>query len=193
MIGRWLMNKVLDPLPVRLQVVLVLVIASPIVWNYPSTATETAFVLHNHTERPISEAVVGDIWIGNAATFNGYSTGSGVICCAAVEKDRVNVQWKLSVTQNQYGSGVRVEDRSKEVFVPERTKDDLYLHVHIYPDNAVRLFWSETTQSKFQVIRGKVGGRPIWKDIVVDLTQHTAPYPHSPQPNTEPANPAARL
>lgn len=155
MIGRWLMNKILDPLPVWLQVALVLIIVGPIVWNYTFTDKETAFVLHNHTERPISEAIVGDVWIGNAAAFNGYSTGSGVICCAEVEKDRVDVQWKLSVTQNQYESGIRGEYRAKEVLVPERTDDDLYLHVHIYPDNAVRLFWSETMQSKFQVIRGK--------------------------------------
>lgn len=155
MIGRWLMNKILDPLPVWLQVALVLVIVGPIVWKYTFTDQETAFVLHNHTERPISEAIVDDVWIGNAAAFNGYSTGSGVICCAGVGKGRVDVQWKLSVTQNQYESGVRGEDRTKDVLVPERTDDDLYLHVHIYPDNAVRLFWSETMQSKFQVIRGK--------------------------------------
>ncbi|CAN0585358.1 unnamed protein product [Ectocarpus sp. 12 AP-2014] len=155
MIGRWLMNKILDPLPVWLQVALVLVIVSPIAWKYILTDQETAFVLHNHTERPISEAIVDEVWIGNAAAFNGYSTGSGVICCAEVVKGSVDVQWKLSVTQNQYESGVRGEARTKEVLVPERTDDDLYLHVHIYPDNAVRLFWSGTMQSKFQVIRGK--------------------------------------
>lgn len=155
MTGRWLMNKILDPLPVWLQVALVLLIFSPIAWNYTFAAKEAAFVLHNHTERPISEASVGDIWIGNALAFNGYSTGSGVICCATLKKDRVDVQWKLSVTQNQYDSGIRGEDREKEVFIPERRDEDLYLHVHIYPDNAVRLFWSETRQSKFQVIRGK--------------------------------------
>lgn len=155
MIGRWLMNKILDPLPVWLQVALVLVIVSPIAWKSILTDQETAFVLHNHTERPISEAIVDEVWIGNAAAFNGYSTGSGVICCAEVVKGSVDVQWKLSVTQNQYESGVRGEARTKEVLVPERTDDDLYLHVHIYPDNAVRLFWSGTMQSKFQVIRGK--------------------------------------
>ncbi|WP_421910493.1 DUF3304 domain-containing protein [Marinobacter sp.] len=155
MIGRWLINKVLDPLPVWLQVALVLVVLSPIAWNYTFATKEAAFVLHNHTKRPISEAIVGDVWIGNAAAFNGYSTGSGVICCAEVEKDKVDVKWKHSVTQNQYESGFRGEDKAKEVLVPKRTDDDLYLHVHIYPDNAVRLFWSETMQSKFQVIRGK--------------------------------------
>jgi len=155
MIGRWLMNKILDPLPVWLQVALVLAIVSPIAWKSILTDQETAFVLHNHTERPISEAIVDEVWIGNAAAFNGYSTGSGVICCAEVVKGSVDVQWKLSVTQNQYESGVRGEARTKEVLVPERTDDDLYLHVHIYPDNAVKLFWSGTMQSKFQVIRGK--------------------------------------
>lgn len=155
MIGRWLMNKILDPLPVWVQLAIVLAIVSTIAWSYTFAAKETAFILHNHTERPISEAIVGDIWIGNAAAFNGYSTGSGVICCAAVGKDRVDVQWRLSVTQNQYDSGVRGEGKTKEVIFPERTDDDIYLHVHIYPDDAVRLFWSETMQSKFQVIRGR--------------------------------------
>lgn len=161
MIGHWLANKILDPLPVWLQVVIVPAILSPIVWNYTFIAKETAFVVHNHTERPISEAIVGDVWVGNAAAFNGYSTGSGVICCAAVEKDRIDVTWGLSVTQDQYESGIRGEKREEEVLVPERTDGDFYLHVHIYPDDAVRLFWSETTQSKFQVVRGKIGHRAL--------------------------------
>ncbi|MCG2580033.1 MAG: DUF3304 domain-containing protein [Marinobacter sp.] len=149
------MNKVLDPLPVWLQVSLVAGCIGLIIWDQSFATKDAAFILHNHTERPISEAIVGDVWIGNAAAFNGYSTGSGVICCAAVEKQRVEVQWRLSVTQNQYDTGVRGEDRAREVRVPERSGDDQYLHVHIYPDNVVRLFWSETMQSKFQVIKGK--------------------------------------
>ncbi|MDK8464951.1 DUF3304 domain-containing protein [Marinobacter sp. SS13-12] len=155
MIGRWLMNKILDPLPVWLQVAIVLALFSPVAWNYVFPSEETAFVLHNHTERPISEAVLDDIWVGNSPAFNGYSTGSGVICCAELNKEKVDVRWRLSVTQNQYDSGVRGEDREKEVLIPDRRDDDFYLHVHIYPDNEVRLVWSETRQSELQVIRGK--------------------------------------
>ncbi|MFL1455453.1 DUF3304 domain-containing protein [Marinobacter sp. GN3S48] len=155
MIGRWLMNKILDPLPVWLQVSLVLVCIGFIVWDHSFATKDAAFILHNHTERPISEAIVDDVWIGNAAAFNGYATGSGVICCAALKEERVEVQWRLSVTQNQYDSGVRGENRGKEISVPERAGDDLYLHVHIYPDNTVRLFWSETMQSRFQVVKGR--------------------------------------
>ncbi|WP_150911583.1 DUF3304 domain-containing protein [Marinobacter halotolerans] len=155
MIGRWLMNKVLDPLPVWLQVAIVLVIWSPVVWDYFFAVEETAFVLHNHTVRPISEVIVGEIWVGNAPAFNGYSTGSGVICCAQLEKERVDVRWKLSVTQNQYEAGIRAEDLKKEVLIPGRSEDDSYLHVHIYPGSSVGLFWSETRQSEFQVIQGE--------------------------------------
>lgn len=155
MIGRWLMNKVLDPLPVWLQVAIVLVLFSPVAWTYFFPSEQTAFVLHNHTERPISEAILGDIWVGNSAAFNGHSTGSGVICCAELKEEKVDVQWRLSVTQNQYDSGVRGEDREKEVLIPERSDGDSYLHVHIYSDNEVRLVWSETRRSEFQIINGK--------------------------------------
>ncbi len=155
MIGRWLIDKIMDPLPVWLQVSIVSVLLGALGWNYAFETEDASFILHNHTDRPISEAMVGDVWVGNAQAFNGFSTGSGVICCAEMEESRVVVKWRLSVSQAQYDAGVRSEDRKFRVAVPERSDSDSYLHVHIYQDDEVKLFWSETWRSKFQIIEGK--------------------------------------
>lgn len=155
MIDRWLINKIMDPLPVWLQVAIVFVLFGAIGWDYALKREDASFVLHNHTDRPISETMVGDVWVGNGRAFNGFSTGSGVICCAKLEENPVMVKWRLSVTQDQYDAGVRSEDRRALVVVPERNQSEAYLHVHIYPENEVRLFWSGTWRSRFQIIDGK--------------------------------------
>lgn len=155
MIGRWLMNKILDLVPVWLQVALGLFLFIAIAWSYINSGRDAAFILHNHTDRPISVAMIDDIWIGNASAFNGYSTGSGVICCAHIDGKTVTVKWRWSITGKQYNAGLRAEDKAVDVGLPDRSEEGVYLHVHIFTDDIVKLFWSQTMQSKFQVIRGK--------------------------------------
>lgn len=157
MIGRWLMSKILDPLPVWLQVVLVLVILSPIVWNYTFAAKETAFVFHNHLDRPVHDVNLDGKWIGGAAAHNGSGIGvkGGVICCSKLYSEEVELTWTVSVTQSQYDAGLRERSDRLLVEIPERSSDELYLHVHIFSDDHVKLLWSESASSRYQIEQSK--------------------------------------
>lgn len=157
MIGRWLMNKILDPLPVWFQVVLVLVVLSPIAWNYTFASKETAFVFHNHLDRPVHDVYLDGKWIGGAAAHNGNGIGvkGGVICCSKLDSDEVYLTWTASVTQSQYDAGLRERSDKLLVGIPERPSDELYLHVHIFADDHVKLFWSESASSGYQIEQSK--------------------------------------
>lgn len=157
MIGRWLMNKVLDPLPAWLQVILVLAIFSPIAWNYTFAAKDAAFVFHNHVDRPIHDVNLNGKWIGGAAANdgNGLGTRGGAICCGKLDSEEVELTWTVSVTQSQYDVGLRKQSKRLLVEIPERPNDELYLHVHIFADNSVKFFWSESTKSNYQIEQSK--------------------------------------
>jgi hypothetical protein len=105
--------------------------------------------VHNHTERPIFSYVVNEAWGGNASAFGG----GGVTCCSRIEGDVLTVQWIKSVTQPQYDAGVREEALTTEVPNPPRTRDDRYLHVHFFPGDQVRLFWSPTPGSPYKGLK----------------------------------------
>lgn len=157
MIGRWLMNKVLDPLPVWLQVFIVFAIFSPVVWNYTFATKEAAFVFHNHVDRPIHDVNLNGKWIGGAAAHNGnlQGTSGGAICCGTLDSGEVELTWTVSVTQSQHDAGLRKYSKSLLVKVPERPNEELYLHVHVFADDIVRLVWSESTESSIQIKQSK--------------------------------------
>ncbi len=95
---------------------------------------------HNHTDRPIFSYSVNESWGGNG----------GATCCWRIDGDMLRVEWIKSITQPQYEAGMREETHTLEVPNPKRTRQDKYLHVHFFPGDQVRLFWSPNLDSPYE-------------------------------------------
>ena len=108
--------------------------------------------MHNHTDRPVFSYFVNEAWGGNG----------GAVCCSRIEGDVLTVQWIKSITQAQYEAGLREETLTLEVPNPPRTRQDKYLHVHFFPGDQVRLFWSPNLDSPYENLKEapKEGGTP---------------------------------
>ena len=98
---------------------------------------------HNQTERPVFSYFVTEAWGGNG----------GSVCCTRIEGDVLTVQWIKSTTQAQYDAGLREETITRQVPNPPRTRQDKYLHVHFFPGDQVRLFWSPTPGSPYKELK----------------------------------------
>jgi hypothetical protein len=98
---------------------------------------------HNHTDRPIFSYFVNEAWGGNG----------GAVCCTRIEGDVLTVQWIKSTTQAQYDAGLREETITRQVPNPPRTRQDKYLHVHFFPGDQVRLFWSPNLDSPYENLK----------------------------------------
>ncbi|CAE6926858.1 DUF3304 domain-containing protein [Ectopseudomonas khazarica] len=98
---------------------------------------------HNHTDRPVFSYFVNEAWGGNG----------GAVCCTRIEGDVLTVQWIKSTTQAQYDAGLREETITRQVSSPPRTRQDKYLHVHFFPGDQVRLFWSATPGSPYENLK----------------------------------------
>ena len=98
---------------------------------------------HNHTDRPVFSYFVNEAWGGNG----------GAVCCTRIEGDVLTVQWIKSTTQAQYDAGLREETITRQVPNPPRTRQDKYLHVHFFPGDQVRLFWSPTPGSPYKELK----------------------------------------
>ena len=94
---------------------------------------------HNHTDRPIFSYWVNDNWGGNA----GANGGGKVTCCWRIQNDLLKVVWILDVTPEQIDRGLQEERHELDIPTPPRQRNDHYLHVHFFPNNHVRLAWSE--------------------------------------------------
>ncbi|WP_276488455.1 DUF3304 domain-containing protein [Ectopseudomonas mendocina] len=86
---------------------------------------------------------------GNASAFGG----GGAACCSRIEGDVLTVQWIKSTTQAQYDAGLREETITRQVPNPPRTRQGKYLHVHFFPGDQVRLFWSPTPGSPYKGLK----------------------------------------
>ncbi|MDH0097649.1 DUF3304 domain-containing protein [Ectopseudomonas hydrolytica] len=117
-------------------------------WAYRQMPGATLYV-HNHTDRPIFSYAVNEAWGGNASAFGG----GGAACCSRIEGDVLSVQWIKSTTQAQYDAGLREETITRQVPSPPRTRQDNYLHVHFFPGDQVRLFWSPTPGSPYKALK----------------------------------------
>mgnify|MGYP001498052673 CR=1 FL=1 len=98
---------------------------------------------HNHTDRPVFSYFVNEAWGGNG----------GAVCCTRIEGDVLTVQWIKSTTQAQYDAGLREETITRQVSSPPRTRQDKYLHVHFFPGDQVRLFWSPNLDSPYENLK----------------------------------------
>lgn len=95
---------------------------------------------YNYTERPIFSFSVDGVGGGNA--FAGYKNGGGgwVCCTTVVVGKKVKIDWEYSYTKEQYDAGVREEQHSTSLTVPQPESTEAgYLEVHFYPDNHVEL------------------------------------------------------
>ncbi len=98
---------------------------------------------HNHTNRPVFSYFVNENWGGNG----------GATCCSRIEGDVLTVEWIKGRTGEQVRQGVQKETVTQEVPNPPRTRQDKYLHVHFFPGDQVRLFWSPNLDSPFENLK----------------------------------------
>jgi hypothetical protein len=121
---------------------------SYLAWAYTRMPGALLYV-HNHTDRPIFSYSVNEAWGGNASAYGG----GGATCCSRIEGDVLTVQWIKSITQDQHEEGLREETITQELPNPPRTRQDKYLHVHFFPGDQVRLFWSPTPGSPYKGLK----------------------------------------
>ena len=119
-----------------------------IAWAYMQTPGAMLYV-HNHTDRPIFSYSVNEAWGGNASAYGGGK----VTCCSRIEGDVLTVEWIKGRTGEQVRQGVQKETVTLEVPNPPRTRQDKYLHVHFFPGDQVRLFWSPNLDSPFENLK----------------------------------------
>ena len=117
-------------------------------WAYDQMPSAILYV-HNHTDRPVFGYAVNDAWGGNAFAYGGGKA----TCCSRIEGDVLTVQWIKSITQAQYDAGLREATLTLEVPNPLRTRQDKYLHVHFFPGDQVRLFWSPNLDSPYENLK----------------------------------------
>ncbi|UQY36639.1 DUF3304 domain-containing protein [Pseudomonas fulva] len=119
-----------------------------IAWAYMQTPGAMLYV-HNHTDRPIFSYSVNDAWGGNASAYGG----SGASCCSRIEGDVLKVEWIKGRTGEQARQSIKEETVTLEILNPQRTRQDKYLHVHFFPGDQVRLFWSPNLDSPFENLK----------------------------------------
>ena len=132
---------------IKLLLPVVLVLAY-VAWAYTRMPGAILYV-HNHTDRPIFSYAVNEAWGGNAFAYGGGKA----TCCSRIEGDVLTVQWIKSTTQAQYDAGLREETITRQVSSPPRTRQDKYLHVHFFPGDQVRLFWSPNLDSPYENLK----------------------------------------
>ncbi len=119
-----------------------------VAWSYTQMPGAILYV-HNHTDRPIFSYAVNEAWGGNASAYGG----GGASCCSRIEGDVLKVEWIKGRTGAQVRQGVQKEAVTLEVLNPPRTRQDKYLHVHFFPGDQVRLFWSPNLDSPFENLK----------------------------------------
>ncbi len=143
MLVRWMMRRVLRDVPVWVQVVGVAALLAYVGWyNFLRMPAGGSLRGYSYIDRPIYRYWINDNWGGNLAAFGG-----GTTCCWSFEGDSVEVVWILSMSKAQQEQGMEQERHSATLPMPERTREDRYLHVHFLPDDQVELVWSPSFSS----------------------------------------------
>ncbi|SJK83871.1 DUF3304 family protein [Halomonas elongata DSM 2581] len=138
MLGRWVFRRVFRGVPTWIQVVGVLAILAYVGWyNFLRMPEGGSLRGHSYIDRPIYSYWVNDNWGGNLAAFGG-----GATCCWSLGGGSVEVVWILSMSKKQQEQGMEQERHSVTLPMPERSREDRYLHVHFLPKNRVELVWS---------------------------------------------------
>lgn len=124
-----------------------LLVLGYLAWTY-TRLPGAGLSVHNHTDRPIFSYFVNENWGGNAAV-----NGGGFTCCWRIEGDVLKVEWIKGRTGEQARQGIKKETVTLEILNPQRTRQDKYLHVHFFPGDQVRLFWSPNLDSPFENLK----------------------------------------
>lgn len=117
-------------------------------WAYQQMPGAILYV-HNHTDRPIFSYAVNEAWGGNASAYGG----GGAACCSRIEGDVLTVQWIKGRTGEQVRQGVEKETITRQVPNPPRSRQGKYLHVHFFPGDQVRMFWSPNLDSPYENLK----------------------------------------
>jgi hypothetical protein len=125
-----------------------LLVLGYVAWAYTQMPGALLYV-HNHTDRPIFSYAVNEAWGGNASAYGG----GGATCCSRIEGDVLTVEWIKGRTGEQVRQGVQKETITQQVPNPPRTRQDKYLHVHFFPGDQVRLFWSPNHDSRYENLK----------------------------------------
>jgi hypothetical protein len=132
-------------------VIAVLVLLLPFLGSYLYNQFRTPGAMltsANYMDRPILSFWIDDFWGGNLAAMGG----GGTMCCQRIKGPTVKVTWILSRTGEQLRQGVKKENHERILPLPERRKNDQYLHVRFLPGNIVELKWSPDLISPFDKI-----------------------------------------
>lgn len=141
MLVRWVIRRVFRDVPTWIQVTGVVAILAYVGWyNFLRMPTSGSLVGHKYIERPIYSYWVNDNWGGNG----------GVTCCWSFSGDTAEVVWILSMSRAQQEQGMKQERHSMTLPMPERTREDRYLHVYFLPGNRVELAWSPNLGSPLE-------------------------------------------
>lgn len=164
MLVRCLFRRVLRGVPTWILVVGVLVILAYVGWyNFLRMPTGGTLQSHSYIDRPIYSYWVNDNWGGDLGPYGGKTT-----CCWSFSGDTAEVVWILSISKAQQEQGMEQERHSVTLPMPERTREDHYLHVHFLPDNRVELVWSPSFSSPLaeRMERGypRIMGQPTRKE-----------------------------
>jgi hypothetical protein len=129
----------------------VLVLLLPFLGSYLYNQFRTPGAMltsENHMERPILSFWINDFWGGNLFAMSR----GGVMCCKIIEGPTVKVTWILSRTGEQLRQGLKKENHEQTLPLPERQRNDVYLHVRFLPGNVVELKWSPGLISPFDEV-----------------------------------------
>lgn len=138
MLFRWAMRRIFRDIPTWIQVALVASLLAYWGWHeFLRMPTGGSLRSYSHIDRPIYSYWVNDNWGGNLGAYGG-----GTTCCWSFEGDTAKVVWILSMSREQQRQGMVKERHSVSLPMPERTRDDRYLHVHFLPNDRVKLVWS---------------------------------------------------
>ncbi|MCE8026269.1 DUF3304 domain-containing protein [Billgrantia aerodenitrificans] len=149
-IWNWLFNQIWNGLPKGARWGLGALFAGYFVWLFflpdlHPMPTDTSIEGRSHIDRPIHRFWVNGRWGGNVGPYGG----GGVVCCQRISGDTAEVEWILSITGEQERQGMEVERHSITLPMPERTREDRYLHVHFLPNHEVKLGWSSDLISPY--------------------------------------------
>ncbi len=124
-----------------------LLVLAYVAWAY-TRLPGAGLSVHNHTDRPIFSYFVNENWGGNAAV-----NGGGFTCCWRIEGDVLKVEWIKGRTGEQVRQEVQKDTVTLDVPNPPRTRQDKYLHMHFFPGDQVRLFWSPNLDSPYESLK----------------------------------------
>ncbi|WP_447046022.1 DUF3304 domain-containing protein [Vreelandella sp. H-I2] len=160
-IWNWLFNQMWDGLPKKARWALAAFLAGLLIWllfmpNLHPGPTSASIVGHNHTERRIHSFRVNDAAGGDLGPNSG---GGSIVCCQRVGGKTAEVAWTYSRTVEEFERGDSPESHTVNLSMPERERQELYLHVHILSDKEVKLGWSQGLESPYsETSLATVGG-----------------------------------